>query len=59
MVQTAQDRTRHDLQPLGKLVSMLLKRHRQVRRRLRDAWTQGHVRATCVIVLRPLVQEGP
>jgi hypothetical protein len=44
---------------LRNAVPVSMQRHRQPWRWLRDAWTQGHVWATCVVVLNPLVQEAP
>src|SRR5215510_13478008 len=34
-----------------------VQRHQQVRRRRRDAWPQGHVRAACIIMGNPSVQQ--
>ncbi len=38
---------------------VFLPRSRQVRRRLRDTWPQGHMRTPFVVVLNPLFQETP
>lgn len=59
MVQTAQDRTHHYPQARRNAVSMFLKQRRHVGRWLRDPWAEGHVRAPCIIVWHPLVQETP
>jgi hypothetical protein len=59
VMQPAKDRTGHDASLLWKPVPVCLERHRQGPGQSRDAWAQGHVRATGVIVLRPLVQETP
>jgi hypothetical protein len=59
MVEPTEDRTCHHSQMLWNAVPVCLQRHRQPWRWLRDAWTQGYMRATCVVVWHPLVQEIP
>jgi hypothetical protein len=35
-----------------------LERYGKVGHRLRNAWSQGHVRAACVVMLDPLLQQA-
>jgi hypothetical protein len=53
MMQTTQDRTRHDTEVIWNAVSIVLKRHRQLERWLWNAWPQGHVWPTRVVKVAP------
>ena len=59
MLLPAKNRMRVDALALYNAVPVRLRWHRQPYRGLRDAWPQGHVGTTGVIVLTPFVQETP
>jgi hypothetical protein len=59
MMQTVKDWTGYHPQMRWNPVPVLLKWHRRWWERLWDIWTQGHVRATSVVMWHPLIQETP
>ena len=59
MVQAAEDRTCHHTALCRQSMPMRLERHRQCSRWLRDAWTQGHVRAPSIVMRDPLHEDVP
>src|SRR5919198_6177597 len=59
MVQATEDRTCHHTAMCRQSMPMGLERHRQCSRWLRDAWTQGHVRPSSIIMRHPYGQQTP
>ena len=58
-MQATKNRTGDHSQGLWHAVPACLQRHRQLWRWLQDTGIQGHVRAACVVMWYPLVQEMP
>ena len=57
MVQAAQDRSGYHAKRLGEPVPVYLQRNGQAYRQPWDAWSQRHMRTSCIVMVHPRVQD--